>query len=73
MNIMCTFARVVGAARDKTHNSFSVRGGIKVAHHCFRLSLNNFLALCKKKQSSQQNKILFVCLFFVGLFVCLFV
>ena len=31
---MCTFARVVGAARDKTHESFSARGGKKVVHHC---------------------------------------
>ena len=30
---MCTFARVVGAARDKNHNSFSARGGKKVAHN----------------------------------------
>ena len=28
--IMCAFARVVGAARDKNHNSFSARGGDKV-------------------------------------------
>ena len=30
---MCTFAGVVGAARDKNHNSFSARGGKKVVHH----------------------------------------
>ena len=36
MNIMRTFARVVGVARDKTRNSFSARGGKKVAHHCFK-------------------------------------
>ena len=29
INIMCTFARVVGAARNKTHNLFSARGGKK--------------------------------------------
>ena len=34
MNIMCTFNRVVGASRDKNQNSFSARGGFKVAHHC---------------------------------------
>ena len=33
MDIMSTFARVVGATRNKTHNSFSARGGKKVAHH----------------------------------------
>ena len=30
-----TCARVVGAARDKTQNSFSARGGKQVAHHWF--------------------------------------
>ena len=33
MNSMCTFARVVGAARNKTHKSFSARSGNLVAHH----------------------------------------
>ena len=26
----------MGAARDKNHNSFSARGGEKVAHYCTR-------------------------------------
>ena len=34
MNIICTFARVLGAARDKNHNSFPARGGKEVANHC---------------------------------------
>ena len=33
MNIMCTFAWVVGAARDRNLNSFSARRSKKVAHH----------------------------------------
>ena len=33
---MCTIARVVGVARYKTHNTFSARGGKKVAHHCHK-------------------------------------
>ena len=30
------FARVVGGACDKNHNSFAARGGEKVAHHWYR-------------------------------------
>ena len=37
MNIMCTFARVVGAARDRNRNSFSARSMKKVAHHWLRV------------------------------------
>ena len=33
MNIVCTFAQVVGTTHDKNHHSFSARGGEKVAHH----------------------------------------
>ena len=31
----CTFARVVDAARDKNHNSFSTRNCENNTHHCF--------------------------------------
>ena len=34
MNIMWTFARVLGMARDRNRNSFSARSSKKVAHHC---------------------------------------
>ena len=33
MHIMCTFAKVVGAAREKKSQLFLARGGKKVAHH----------------------------------------
>ena len=36
MNIMCIFARVVGAARDRNCNSFMARSSEKVAHYWFR-------------------------------------
>ena len=32
-------ARVVCAARDKNHNSFSARSGKKVAHHCLKQTI----------------------------------
>ena len=45
MNIMCIFARVVDAARDKNHNSFSARSGEKVAHDCIKSTLMVFWAI----------------------------
>ena len=33
---MCMLARFVDAAHDKNYNTFLVRGGEKVAHHCFK-------------------------------------
>ena len=46
MNIMCTFAWIVGAARDQNHNSFSPRGGKKVGHHWITHFLRWSLAQC---------------------------
>ena len=40
MNIMCTFARVAGAARDRNLNSFSASSSKKVAHHWPRPTYN---------------------------------
>ena len=37
MNVMCTFAWVMGVARDKNHNSFLARSGKKVVHHWYRV------------------------------------
>ena len=33
-NVDVYYVNLVGAAWDKNNNSFSVRGGKKVAHHC---------------------------------------
>ena len=40
MNFMCNVARLVGATRDKTHYSFSARGGKKVVVHLDDLITN---------------------------------
>ena len=42
MYIMCTFATVVGIARDKNHNSFFVSGGKK------RLPTAAYVCCCKE-------------------------
>ena len=34
-NVYLYLARIVGAARDKTCNSFLARSGKKDVHHCF--------------------------------------
>ena len=49
MNIVCTFAKVVGVAHNKNHNSFLAHGGKKVAHHCCGQSFGIFILLLKDR------------------------